>query len=322
MQRPRRRGFIGAIAGAALLASLVPAVASAVGPASQLVFTSQPTTTAHGASIAPVSVSIEDAANLVVTSSTATVTLAILTNPGGGTLAGTTSVAAVSGVATFSGLSINNGGVGYTLGASSGVFSVVASNSFTIVGPASQLAFTTQPSLTSVSSAITPPVTVAVEDANNQLVTTSSASIAIAIGTNPSAGTLSGTTSASASSGVATFSSLAINNAGVGYTLTAASSGLGGATSAAFSISGVPTHLAFGTQPSSAGTNAPISPVVTVLVEDASNLVVPTSSASVTVAIGTNPGGGALSGTTTIAAVNGVATFSSLSINNAGSATP
>jgi len=121
MQRPRRRGFIGAIAGAALLASLVPAVASAVvGPATQLVWTSQPTTTAHGASIAPVSVSIEDAGNQVVTSSTATVSLAILSNPGGGTLAGTTSVAAVSGVATFSGLSINRSGTGYTLTAASG----------------------------------------------------------------------------------------------------------------------------------------------------------------------------------------------------------
>ena len=35
-------------------------------------------------------------------------------------------------------------------------------------------------------------------------------------------------------------------------------------------------------------------------------------------AIGTNPGGGTLSGTTTVAAVAGVATFSNLSINKAG----
>ncbi|HVZ47843.1 MAG TPA: Ig-like domain-containing protein [Gemmatimonadaceae bacterium] len=58
----------------------------------------------------------------------------------------------------------------------------------------------------------------------------------IAIGTNPAAGTLGGTVSATAVSGVATFANLSINNAGAGYTLTASSSGLTSATSAAFNI--------------------------------------------------------------------------------------
>ena len=39
---------------------------------------------------------------------------------------------------------------------------------------------------------------------------------------------------------------------------------------------------------------------------------------NVTVALGTNPGGGTLSGTTTLAAVAGVATFSTLSIDKTG----
>src|SRR5207247_10705656 len=39
---------------------------------------------------------------------------------------------------------------------------------------------------------------------------------------------------------------------------------------------------------------------------------------SVTVATGTNPGGGTLSGTPTVAASGGVATFSDLSINKSG----
>ena len=50
----------------------------------------------------------------------ASITVAIGTNPGGGTLSGTTTVAAVSGVATFSTLSINAAGAGYTLNAASG----------------------------------------------------------------------------------------------------------------------------------------------------------------------------------------------------------
>ena len=175
-----------------------------------------------------------------------------------------------------------------------------------------------QPSSTSVNTSIAPPVTVTVQDVNGQTVTTSTASILVAIGANPGSGTLAGTTTVAATSGVATFNDLKINNSGVGYTLTAASSGLTGATSSAFTMSGVPTHLVFGTQPSNTAAGAPISPVVTVKVEDASNLVVTTSTASITVAIGTNPGGGALSGTATVGAINGIATFSSLSINNAG----
>ena len=317
MKRPFRRAFLGALASAALLASLLPAVASAAGPATQLVFTAQPTSTAHGATIAPVSVTVEDASNAVVTSP-ATVVLWLYTNPGGASLAGTLSVAAVNGVATFNNLSINNAGVGYVLAAGSGSLQGY-STAFTIIGDASKLAFTTQPSSTSVNTSIAPPVTVTVQDVNSQTVTTSTAPIVVAIGTNPpGTGALAGTKTVNASSGVAAFNDLSINLSGIGYTLTAASSGLTSATSTAFTISGVPTHLAFGTQPSNTAANAPISPVVTVMVEDASNAVVTTSTASITLAIGTNPGSGALSGTTMVNAVNGIATFSSLSINNQG----
>jgi hypothetical protein len=80
-----------------------------------------------------------------------------------------------------------------------------------------------------------------------------------------------------------------------------------------------PTQVAFGQQPLSTGANASITPAVTVLVEDSLGNVVATDSSSVTVAIGTNPGGGTLSGTKTMTAVNGVATFSGLSINQFGS---
>ena len=45
------------------------------------------------------------------------------------------------------------------------------------------------------------------------------AAAALASRTNPGSGTLSGTLSATASSGIATFSGLSINKAGTGYTL-------------------------------------------------------------------------------------------------------
>src|SRR5436190_1076632 len=79
--------------------------------------------------------------------------------------------------------------------------------------------------------------------------------IKVAIGSNPGGGTLAGTTSVNAVSGVATFSTLSINNAGTGYTLTASASGLTGETSTSFNITAPPsppaTNLAFTTQPQS-----------------------------------------------------------------------
>ncbi len=80
-----------------------------------------------------------------------------------------------------------------------------------------------------------------------------------------------------------------------------------------------PTQLAFGQAPTLTGANASMSPAVTVLVEDSLGNVVASDTSSVTVALGNNPGGGALSGTLTVAAVKGVATFNNLSLNQPGS---
>ena len=76
-------------------------------------------------------VQIQDANGNVLTS-TASVTVAIGANPGGGTLAGTKTVAAVAGVATFSTLSINKFGRGYTLTATSAGLTSATSVAFDI----------------------------------------------------------------------------------------------------------------------------------------------------------------------------------------------
>ena len=77
-------------------------------------------------------------------------------------------------------------------------------------------------------------------------------------------------------------------------------------------------NLTFVQQPSTTVDGATISPAITVDVEDSSGNVVTTDNSNVTLTIGNNPGSGTLSGTVTVAAVHGVATFSNLSINNAG----
>ncbi len=102
---------------------------------------------------------------------------------------------------------------------------------------ASTLAFGQQPGNTVVNKAISPAVTVRELDAYGNLETAdNSAKVTLALGANPAAGTLSGTTTMTVSGGVATFSDLSINQVGNGYTLTASSVSLTGATSAAFNI--------------------------------------------------------------------------------------
>lgn len=110
--------------------------------------------------------------------------------------------------------------------------------------PASKVAFSVQPSTTEAGVTMSPSVSVEVQDQyGNLLASDNTTSVSLAIGTNPGSGTLSGTTSKTASSGVATFSDLSINNAGNGYTLVASATGLTSATSNTFNITGeaVPT---------------------------------------------------------------------------------
>ena len=292
-------------------------------PATRLVFTVQPTTTTAGAAISPaVQLTVHDALGNTVTGFTGDVTLTITTGTGtsGARLSGTTTAAAVAGVATFSTLSVDKSGTGYTLSATAGSLSGTTSAAFAVTpGSAAQLAFTTQPSSTTAGAAITPAVQVTARDALGNTVPGFSGAVTVAIGANPVGGTLSGTTTVAAVGGVATFSNLAVDQSGSGYTLTAVATGLTGATSAPFTITvGAATRLAFTVQPGSTTAGAAIAPAVRLTALDAGGNPVPGFSGAVTVAIGTNPAGGALSGTATVAAVAGVATFSTLSIDKSG----
>src|SRR6266516_3302710 len=202
------------------------------GAAAKLVFTVQPSNAAAGAVNTPgVQVTVQDAQGNTVTTATTSITLAIGTNPASGTLAGTKTVAAASGVATFSTLSLNMVGTGYTLTAAATGLTGATSGAFNIgVGAAAKLVFTIQPSNAAAGAAITPAVQVTVQDAQGNTVTTATTSITLAIGTNPASGTLAGTKTVAAASGVATFSTLSLDKTATGYTLTASATGLTGAT--------------------------------------------------------------------------------------------
>jgi hypothetical protein len=80
----------------------------------------------------------------------------------------------------------------------------------------------------------------------------------------------------------------------------------------------VPAQLEFTVQPLDATAGVAISPSVAVAIEDAGGNTITSATAEVTLTIGAHPGDGTLSGTVTVAAINGVATFPNLRITRAG----
>jgi alpha-tubulin suppressor-like RCC1 family protein len=188
---------------------------------------------------------------------------------------------------------------------------------FGLSGSATRLHFLQEPTNTAAGQPITPPVTVAVQDSNGNLVSNFTGTITISLGTFPPGGTLTGTTAATAIGGVATFSGLLLSTLGSGYTLVAsAGPTITTATSTAFSVTpGGGLLLAIVTQPydtALSGVPFPRQPVVRL--QDGFGNPVAQAGVAVTAVIGS--GGGTLLGTASVStATTGVATFTDLAIS-------
>ena len=233
--------------------------ASGAGAAVKLAFTRPPVNTAAGGTITPsVQVTFQDDNGNTVTSAQDAITLAIGNNPGGGTLSGATTASPVNGVATFADLSIEKAGAGYTLTASAGALAGATSPSFDIVlGSANRLVFVAGPTDRVVGQSFSPAIQVQVQDAGGNPVFLATNSITIVSSVT---GTLSGTATRSALLGTATFSNLAITQAGTGYTLTALASGLASATTPPFDVAKGATSIGItGRNPSSSGPGQNVS---------------------------------------------------------------
>ena len=295
----------------------------------KLVITVQPAVDTSGRPIHPnVQVTAQDQNNNTVTSFNGAVTMAITPGTGtlGAALSGTNPVPASLGVATFTDLSINKSGSGYKLQASAVIggntITSAPSTTFNVLpGPGAKLAFTTQPTNTVAGQTI-PPVVVAVQDTAGNTDTSYSGSVTVGItaGTGKFGAALIGTKTVAVANGLATFSTLSIDSAATGYTLTATSTGLASATSAAFAINpGPATRLQFTGQPHDAASGGFLTPPVQVTAFDVKGNVATGFTSNITVAIttGTGKAGAALSGTKVKAAVAGVANYSDLSVDSA-----
>ncbi len=287
--------------------------------ASKVVFGTAPASATAG-TLASITAKIEDQFGNVITNNSSKVTLAILSGPNGGTLGGTVQQNASAGIATFADLTLQKAGT-YTIKATDGSLASTTSAAFTMsAGAATKLAFVQAPSAAKAGAVISPAITVAVEDQFGNVVTTDKSKITAAIGTGPDAAKLTGTAIIAAASGLATFSALSLAAAG-SYTITMADGSLTGATSDSFTISpGDSAQLVYGTAPAAATAGTALT-AFTVKVEDKFGNVVTGNSSSVTIGIGTGTTGAAVTGTATVAASSGVATFSAFKLRTAGNYT-
>ncbi|MBI3544605.1 MAG: hypothetical protein HY075_15145, partial [Deltaproteobacteria bacterium] len=192
----------------------------------------------------------------------------------------------------------------------SGLIAASQNESVTSGAPAKVL-FSSQPSAQVVAGSAFAPGKVSIVDAGGNLVTGSSAPVSIAL---VGGSGLAGTLSQNAVGGVATFSNLALNAAGSGYSLAASSTGLAGASSQSFSVAAGPAvSLAFSSQPpSSVSAGAPFGAQVSAY-DAYGNLAKGFSGA-----VGLAASASSLGGTVSQSAVGGIASFSNLSLNSAG----
>jgi hypothetical protein len=242
-----------------------------------------------------------------------------------------TSVTFTNGVASPSSTFTAYAAGSNTLTATDGsATSVTGSVTFTLGAAAnSKLVFTpSTPGPATAGSSIAN-VAVSVEDAYSNVETTlNTGSVVMSIKSgSPQSTFTSGTTTVSVSSGVASFANLVVDTSG-SYTLTATPSSISGVAVAvnsnAFTVSpSAASTLAFTPLTPGPGTAGSAIPHVAVSVEDTfGNVVTSASSGSVTVSIKSGgPQSTFSSGSTTVSVASGVATFSDLVLDTAGTYT-
>ncbi|HVM44128.1 MAG TPA: hypothetical protein VMT77_11485, partial [Gemmatimonadales bacterium] len=287
--------------------------------ATQLAVLTQPTNVSAGSAIAPaVRVAVQDASGNTIGSFTGTVTVAIGTNPAGGTLSGATSAAAVAGVATFGNLRLDRTGSGYTLLFSYGAIAATSTPFNVTPGAATALAFTGQPGNATAGVALAPAIQVTARDSLGNVATGFTGTVTLALANDPTNDTLTGTTTAAAAAGVAQFSNAIVRRAGTGYTLAASANGLTGATSGAFNVSAATGQkLAITTQPpATAVSGVALMRQPAIQIEDSTGnpVTVGAQGVVVTAFIDSGPAGATLANATATTLSTGLATFVDLTL--------
>ncbi len=305
-----------------------------IGQATRLQFVTEPGSAPAGTALGPQPVIriLDDNDNLVSSGpdSTALITLTLSAlSPSAGTIRGTATIAAVGGVATFSGINFQEAGVKIltatkqdTSNQTGGAPSLTKDSSeFTIV-PAAVSPLASKLTLTPASVP------------GSYLIANGNASYTVGFELadqyqNPISGvkpqfastnsndTLSQPVANTDSAGL-TSGSISTTVAGTRTLSISSPSGLTAVTASATFVAGVATKVGFVQQPLNSPAGVATMNSVQAAVLDIQGNVVITSSANISLSIFNNVSGANLTGTTTVQAVNGVATFNGLGIDRIG----
>ncbi|MFM7317940.1 MAG: malectin domain-containing carbohydrate-binding protein, partial [bacterium] len=268
--------------------------------------------TPAGTLMSPIIFRISDEDGNVTDSSTK---VTLTTNgPGDFTTNSVTSVFAVNGVATFNNLRITKAGT-YTITASALGNQPGLTSTFTISPlAADHLSILQGPTKLTAGEAITPSVSVGIVDIYDN--PTGNASVTVTP-TGPAGFATQSVATVQTTGGVATFDQLYLNKSG-NYTLTFQSPGLTSITSAEFAVlQGAPARMNYLVQPVTTTAGDSIPNFSLEVVDNYDNR---TNYTGTVTATASGPGSIA-SGTTTVSGVAGVATFTGLTINTAGTYT-
>ena len=243
-------------------------------------------------------------------------------NSSGAALLGTLSARTVNGVATFPDPRVALPG-DYIVRAYSRSYDSDYTDPFRVYQPVAGLVFTVEPTNTIATATINAAtgVRVMLVDSAGVVVPLDGVPITVAIGNNPSSGTLAGTLTINTVNGVAVFNNLSIDAIGTGYTLVA--------TSGAFSDTSVPFNI----YPTGLTLDYGFSEIddlhfnqildepyggINVYAINSAGDVVDIDGIAVTI---TSTGPGTLFGTRTVTLVDGTANFDDLYINAPGTHT-
>jgi len=292
-------------------------------------YTQGPTDAIEGEVITPaITVELRDDYENIRTADTSDVAIAIKTNPAGGTLSGTTPKAAVAGVATFDDLSIDEVGDGYTLESSVGAVKA-ESGSFNILSAGSPYLKITGAG--TMAAGDSNDVTITAYDADDNVDTAYTGDKSLTFsgladapdGTKPTVGgvDLGGATTVAFTDGVGTAALIAYKAESASLDASDGTIDTNGADDRDLDLTVDPAALGllyFVQGPTNTEVGQAITPAITAQLADVYENLRTTDTSDVAIAIKTNPAGGTLSGTTTKAAVAGVATFDDLSIDEVG----
>jgi adhesin/invasin len=298
-------------------ATSLPFNVSVGAPAQFTFITAPPAAAQSGAPLSPQpALQLVDASGNVVPQANVQVTATIAS--GAGTLGGTATVVTnAQGAAAFSNLAIVGAAGNYTLSfAAPGITSLVSGPIVLGSGAAAALSITTQPSPTGQNAVpLAQQPAVQLRDGVGNPVP--QAGVVVTASLASGTGTLGGATSATTdASGLATFTSLAINGSAGVYTLRFSAPGaITPVVSSSITLgAGVASRVAVTVQPGSpAQVGVPFSPPPAAQLRDASNN--PVAAAGVTITASASAGGTLLGTTGVTTNGTGTATFSGLALS-------